>query len=200
MNEIVIRSYSQPVETLIVSRADGTSRKIRGIAAVYYNGQPGSEFRLGQNIMERIAPGAFDHLLEDDVMARVDHDGKLIVGRNKQNMRLWSTSRGMEYEIDLKPTTAGNDLWENAQSGIIKGSSFQAVVNFGDKKSVTWSRDGKQDILTVKRYEQLIDVAPVSNPAYKASTCEAVMRSLDEHNLMNETIKRIARANFLLGK
>jgi HK97 family phage prohead protease len=193
----IIRYQELPVEGLTLERGEGGGRKVRGIASVYFNGQAGTQYSLGENIVERIAPGAWDALLNDDCIACVNHDSKSIVGRNGKTLKLWTTARGLEYEIDLRNTSAANDLWENVQAGNIRGSSFKAVVDLTDKSAVAWSKDGKTDVLTIKRFDRLKDVSPVTEPAYKATEVAAVVRSLEEHNAYEQTLKRIAIANSL---
>lgn len=196
----ISRSYGIGVEAIVLQRGDTQTRKIRGVASVYYDASiPGTTYQLSEGITERIAPGAFDHLLADDVIACVDHDGKMIVGRNGSNLKLWSSPRGLEYEIDLPNTTVANDLWENVQRGIIRGSSFKAALKM-DKSCVEWSRDGKQDVLTIKRFDKLKDVCPVSDPAYKGTDVAAVVRSLEDHRANEETIKRLAKLQEINGK
>jgi HK97 family phage prohead protease len=193
----IVRQYSGQVEGLTLQRGDNAQRKIRGVASVYFDGTAGTTYDLSENIVERIAPGAFDSLLQDDVIACVDHDGKLIVGRNKANMKLWSSPRGLEYEIDLANTTAANDLWSNVTAGIIRGSSFKATLKMNDKNCVEWTRDGSKDVLTIKKFDRLKDVSCVSDPAYRGTDCSAIQRSLDQYKLDMETIKRVARMQII---
>lgn len=191
---IEISRYSDcPIEGLTIERANGPStRKIRGVASVYYNGTEGTEYKLGKNIVERIAPGAWDHLVNSDCMLCFDHDAKTIVSRTPHTLRLWTTQRGLEYEGDLGTTTAANDLWDNVSRGLLKGSSFRAGYNPGDRSQVEWSVDkatGK-DVCLIKRFSNLIDVSAVTTPAYKATDTQAIQRSLEEWKLSEET-KRI---------
>ena len=46
-------------------RIDGDSKKIRGVASVFYNGKPETEYRLWTNTVERVLPSAFDRVIEE---------------------------------------------------------------------------------------------------------------------------------------
>jgi HK97 family phage prohead protease len=183
------RFNAQPVELLSVQR-EGGQRKIRGLASLYYDGTPGSEYQLGENLFERIARGAWDNRLTDDVSARVNHDPKLTVGRTPKTLQLWATARGLEYEITLPNTSKASDLWEEVSNDIIRGSSFHALVA---DDGVEYQRDNEKRIVLIKKFEKLLDVAPVNSPAYVGSDCSAVVRAYESWEMKEATRERMDR-------
>ena len=71
-----------------VKRADDGDDKppvITGYGAVFYDpNDPGTEFRIWDDMVERIMPGAFDRAIrEDDVRSFFNHDENIILGRNR---------------------------------------------------------------------------------------------------------------------
>lgn len=141
---------------------DGSeSRTIRGYAAVYN--------KDSQNFgpfIERIAPGAFDDVLNDDVVALFNHDPNLPLARSGAGLTLGSDDTGLYYEFDAPNTTIGSDLLENVRSGVIKQSSFAFTVK-EQKRTV---RNGQPDLRTIIKVERLYDVSPVTYPAYPDTT------------------------------
>ena len=138
-------------------RADGESRKVVGYAAVF---DKDSE-NLG-GFVERIAPGAFDGVLKDDVAALLNHDPNFVLARNNKTLKLEVDKVGLRYEFEAPNTTAGNDLIENLRLGNISKSSFAFSVDEDD-----WDvRSDGPDMRTIKRVKRLYDVSPVTYPAY----------------------------------
>lgn len=183
-----------PIETLTVQERDGKSRKVlRGLAAVYHDGSPGTEYRLQGNLFERFAPGVFEEALEraDDIPLTINHDPKQVLAwKNTGRLKLSTSSRGLHYEAALTNTQRANDTFEDVLAGNYKGSSFRFAVDYSDRKSVTFIKEKDKEIALIKRIARLEDVSVVTVPAYSAASVEAAMRGLDK---WNETEARIAR-------
>ena len=163
----------------IEDRADGEGPSITGLAAVYYDGTPRTEFKLGPNMVERIMPGAFSRALDgkDDVVALFNHDANQVLGRMPKTLQLTNSDSGLRYRITPPNTQPGRDTAENIRAGNVRGSSFSFAVT--DQKFDT--EDGVE--VREIRGVELFDVGPVTFPAYKATTAEAASkdfrRSLD---------------------
>lgn len=142
----------------VETRAEVAGNRLRGYAAVY-----GPMARIG-NTWESIAPGAFDEALKrDDVVALVNHDASQLLGRTEAGtLRLGSDSRGLEFEVDLPNTAAGDAVREYVSRGDMRGASFGFIP--GDDQ-LTVAKDGRQH-RTHTRVAQLIDVSVVTLPAY----------------------------------
>lgn len=161
---------SKPQAIELRAAQDGTAI-LAGYAIVYNS--------LSQNLggfVERILPGAADKSLADHVrvLARYNHDDNWLLGATDSGtLRLASDSTGLQYEVDLPNTTAGNDVRELAARGDLRNSSFAFYVpENGDEWGVT---DQGFPLRTIRAL-QLVDVAPVNSPAYLDST--AGLRSL----------------------
>ena len=136
------------------------SRTVEGYAAVFNSD---SELIYG-SFIERIAPGAFDDVLNDDAVALFNHDPNLILARNKVNMTIKQDDKGLLYRFDAPNTTAGNDLLENLRLGNVRTSSFAFTIA---EEKWTYSDDrAKPSIRTITKIERLFDVSPVTYPAY----------------------------------
>jgi len=156
-------------------RADEESRTITGYAALFNTlSDPLGGFR------EKIAPGAFDNVLKDDVRALVNHDSNLILARSPKTLKLSIDERGLKYEFEAPKTSAGNDILESVKRGDINQSSFAFSVNEDE-----WKEDDEQRVIReIKSFKRLYDVSPVTFPAYPDTT--VAKRSLDAFNESKE--------------
>jgi HK97 family phage prohead protease len=158
----------------LVKRADGKDL-ITGYASVFYDANdPGTEYPLWDDLVERIRPGAFDRALSEkhDCRALKNHDPNLILGRTGPGtLRLSIDAKGLKYECDPPDTQAGRDTVAELQRGDLSGSSFcflptrttwEEVRDPADANSVTYVR-WIEDLT-------LFDVGPVTYPAYESST------------------------------
>lgn len=155
----------------VQSRADGKP-VISGYAAVFYNANdPGTEYRMYSDMVERIMPGAFDKTLrEDDIRGMFNHNDNYILGRVKAGtMRLSVDSRGLKYEIDPPDAQYARDVMESIRRGDITGSSFLF-------KPVTNTYCEVEGNYIIERNEvKLYEVGPQPFPAYEST--EAGVRS-----------------------
>ncbi len=146
---------------------------IEGYAAVFYDGSKGTEFEFWDGIKERVQPGAFDKALKrgrDDVLALFNHSPNQVLGRSGSGTLELSVDKvGLRYKIQSGDTTIARDVREHIKRGDITGSSFGFIA---EEERVTTDAKGKTEIrelLSVK----LLDVSPVTIPAYDATTVEA---------------------------
>ena len=118
-------------------------------------------------IRESIAPGAFDRTLAagHDILALIDHDPARVIGRTKnRSLTLESTSRGLEFLIDLPTTAQASDVWQMARSEYLGGVS----IGFGSYEDE--STDSERRLTNI----DLREISIVSSiPAYKDTTVEA---------------------------
>ena len=125
---------------------------------------------------EPTAGGGLDLTEHVRVIARTNHNSDYLLGvTDAGTLRLFLGDEGVDYEIDLPNTTYGRDLAVSARRGDYRYSSFAfRVLPDGEQ----WSY-GENDQL-VRRITglRLIDVAPVADPAYWASSAE-MLRSFD---------------------
>lgn len=146
---------------------------------------------------EKFEPGAFTaSLIEraNDIFATWQHDVADTIGRSPTTLTLREDETGLFYEID--PPTWADRYIESIQRGDVRGSSFtfSATVDEYDYES-----DPNYVIRTVKRAE-LFEVAPVTMPAYPAST--AGIRSDDQvaQAILLEKQKRQSKTSDYLAR
>ena len=153
-------------------RAAGDKRKIGGYAAVFN--------KLSQNLggfVEQLAPSVFNKSKGDgwpDVMARFNHEDAGLLGTTaSRTLQLKIDEFGLLYEVD--PPQARADIVELVERGDVAKSSFAfRVPKGGDEWSTTDLGFPLRTLISV----QLVDVAPVTIPAYLDTT--AALRSLAE--------------------
>ena len=143
--------------------AEQNGNTIRGYAAVYNSD---SEWMGG--FYEQIATGAFDGVMDNDVRAYFNHDENLLLGRvSSGTLRISTDKRGLFYEVDLPNTTYANDLAELMKRGDVNQSSFAFLI----EKDRWEQRDGTTYRI-IEKVSRLLDVSPVSQPAYPDATSE----------------------------
>lgn len=164
------------IEPIRVEKRDDGSRKIVGLAAVYYDGTPRTEYTIWEGVRERIRHGAFAALLKagTDTRALFNHDPDNLLGRTTTgSLKLKSTRFGLEYEITPPDTQTARDVVALLQRGDLTGSSFSFLI--GEE---SWKEDEKGDeVREIKQVAKLFDVGPVTFPCYEATTANA--RSLE---------------------
>jgi hypothetical protein len=160
----------------LTERAEGQPPLIAGYAAVYYDpANPGTEFKLWSDAVERIMPGAFDRAVkEDDVRALFNHQPSMILGRTVPGtLRLSVDSKGLRYEIEPPDTQIGRDLVTSIKRKDVTGSSFAFIVTDERPRKVKSDpSDLKSPDLFIREIHgvKLFDVGPVVYPAYEATT------------------------------
>lgn len=151
-------------------------RMIVGYAAVFYRADdPGTEYRLWSDTVERIMDGAFDGALKDKDLVRglTNHDPCWLLGRSDQGtVRLAVDKIGLRYEIDPPDTQAGRDTVALLERGDLDGSSFGFRVSGSKRGKTAWieeARDGRTLYVREIRDLELVDVGPVTFPAYEST-------------------------------
>lgn len=178
------RSIKGTVE--VRKREDGGST-IHGVAAVFDS--------LSENLggfREQIKPGAFDDTDKNDVRGLFNHDSNFILGRTKsKTVRLKTSKRGLEYEIDLPDTQTIRDLvLAPIERGDVDQSSFGFIIGAGND---TWDEDEEGRLIrTIHAIGELFDVSPVTFPAYRDTTVGA--RSLKNWQSERESLAVQAQA------
>lgn len=180
MRDLELRNHSGAVEF----RASDKGGTLVGYASVFN--------KLSQNLggfVERVDPGAFNKSLADGVpvFARYNHDDNHLLGTTEaETLRLLVDGTGLRYEVDLPDTSSGRDVRVLAERGDLRHSSF-AFRTLDDDWDFTPEGFPLRTLLAV----QLVDVAPVNNPAYRDTTTG--LRSLADHlKLGIEQVKEAA--------
>ena len=158
-------------EIKVETRADGGSMLV-GYGAVFYReGEAGTEYRLGPDVVERISPTAFSRALSEkqNVRGAFNHDPNVVLGSTEAGtMRLSVDARGLKYEIDYNEKDPDHvRVKEKISRGDVKGSSFAFSLNGKGGQRFEKAKDyDVRNILDV----DLFDVGPVTYPAYEGTT------------------------------
>lgn len=113
----------------------------------------------------------------DDIRALVNHEPSLILGRNVSGtLRVSEDSTGLHYEIDADERQSyAKDLLVSLERGDVTQSSFGFHALDDD-----WSLDEDDTPLRSVRKLALLDVSPVTYPAYLSSESKVSTRALDQ--------------------
>jgi HK97 family phage prohead protease len=168
------RSRREPVT---FEQAEGSIGQISGYAAVF-NEETLIKAEGGVAWRERLHPDAFNDVLagggERDTIGAFNHKAEFLLGRTSSGtLRLSRDAHGLRYVIDLPDTGAGRDVQALVKRGDLKGSSFRFAVSEGGFSIVERGRPGEPPLLQVNRIKSLMDVGPVSEPAYEGTTVSA---------------------------
>lgn len=121
---------------------------------------------------EVILPGAFDGVMNDDVRALFNHDSSKILGRTtSKTLRISLSEKGLGYDVDLPDTTYANDLAVSVARRDITQSSFGFIVE-EDLRQVEETETDVTYTRQIVRFKQLLDVSPVTFPAYEDTVTE----------------------------
>lgn len=114
---------------------------------------------------EVIKRGAFRSVLRSDktdVRALFNHDPSMVLGRQRAGtLELKEDERGLFYRVELPDTQVARDLVVSMERGDIAHSSFAFIVG---RSGQDWNDD--LDERTITEFSGLMDVSPVTFPAY----------------------------------
>lgn len=164
------------------------SRTIGGYASVF--NKPSSN--LG-GFIEQVDSRAFNKSAGDGfpgVVARFNHQDQFLLGTTRSGtLRLSVDGNGLAYEVDVPQTR--QDVLELVQRGDVTKSSF-AFITHEDQWSMSEQNYPVRTLMKV----QLVDVAPVTTPAYPDSS--AGLRSLATAKEAEfEEVRKLAQENEL---
>ena len=136
-----------------------------------------STYELWPGATESVAPGAFANTLGGDIRALIDHETRLVLGRNKSGtLELREDSHGLWGRVKINPNDQDAvNLYERVKRGDVDQCSFGFdIINedteVRDDGSVHWT------IREVKLYE----VSVVTFPAYTETSVSARKRDFEE--------------------
>lgn len=144
---------------------------ISGYFAVF-----GSEYELWPGASESVDPHAFDKALDDDIRCLINHDTRLVLGRNiAGTLQLRVEEKGLWGEVKINPNDQDAvNVYERVKRGDVNQCSFGFDIvaeEFEDRgDSVHWT------IKAVKLYE----VSVVTFPAYEETGVEARKRQVED--------------------
>ena len=169
---------------------DRQSRQMRAIASKFntrdseeglflecYFSVFNSIYELWDGATESVAPGAFTNTLGGDIRALIDHETRLVLGRNKAGtLELREDAHGLWGRVKVNPNDQDAvNLYERVKRGDVDQCSFGFDIVREDTEirqdnTVHWT------IREVKLYE----VSVVTFPAYTDTSVSARRRDFDE--------------------
>jgi len=167
------RRTVRTVMTEYQTREDDTGRHISGYFAVF-----NSNYEIGPDMTESVAPGAFSNsLVGGDIRALTNHDTTLVLGRTKAHtLELREDERGLWGDITINPNDGDAvNTWERVRRGDVDQCSFGFEIvaeetDFLDDGSVHWTI----------REVNLFEVSVCTFPAYEATSISARTAERDE--------------------
>lgn len=168
MKENQVRGFLSEFTT----REDGEQPVIEGYFSVF-----NTNYDMGFDMSESIAPGAFTKSLSNDVRALINHDTTLVLGRTSAHtLELREDSHGLWGKITINPKDSdAMNLYERVKRGDVNQCSFGFnIVNeeteFRDDGSVHW---------TITEAD-LHEVSVCTFPAYEETAVSARAHDLEE--------------------
>jgi HK97 family phage prohead protease len=152
-------------------RAEGDKPPVITGYAAKFNSR--SELIMGR-FYEVVAKGAFaDSLVNDDIRALIDHDSKLVLGRNRsRTLKLREDDIGLQVEISPPDTQYARDVMVSVKRGDITGMSFAFIT-----EADSWDFSETETAVRTLNKVSLNDVSIVTFPAY--TTTEVDIRSFE---------------------
>lgn len=135
-----------------------------------------SNYELWDGATESVAPGAFSETLSGDIRALIDHETRLVLGRNKAGtLELREDSRGLWGRITVnRDDVDAMNLYSRIQRGDVDQCSFGFEI-----LEEEFTQDGDKVHWTIKKV-RLYEVSVVTFPAYEETGVAARKRQLNE--------------------
>ena len=162
-----IRNLKTPVK--VEKREDGSIKSIVGYPIVYNKDSEDMGF------IERIAPGAATNALKkSDIRGLKNHDASLIFARTGVNLTLTEDKDGVKMEATPVDTHNFRETAKEVDLGLLDGQSFAFRIKGDEWKGL----DTDNPIRTITEFEAILDVGPVTYPAYPDTSVG--LRTLDK--------------------
>jgi HK97 family phage prohead protease len=174
----------------VENRSSGGLRRIGGLGVPY--GKP-----------SRLLPGGFREVVENtalaktladkvNVVSRLEHHPEWLLGStDAQTMRLRNDPNvGLDYEVDLPDTTAGNDTYALTKRGDLRSASMGFIA---------YQEEFRHEGATLVRHLisiRLTEISPTATPAY-AQTQTALRHLAQQVGEDPDDIFELARKNEL---
>ena len=172
-NSTLERSYA---DCAVEIRSDSASGQFRigGIGAPFHRR---SQLLAGGSVghfYEVLDPNTFEESRSQgwpSVCCRAEHDQRMLLGAvHSRTLALTITPKGVDYECILPPSPLGHNTYASVARSDYPGSSFvfQCTAD-------SFSYEGGAALRTIQA-ARMVEIGPVSNPAYKDSS--VALRSL----------------------
>lgn len=149
--------------------------------------------------IETIKPTALNKANMDNVVALINHDRSLVMGRTTSDtLKLEVDEFGLKYIINPPDTTYARDLIKSMKRGDISQSSFAFSLDYSTDDADTWEFDEDRElyIRTINQFNSISDVSIVTVPAYSDTQVVVAQRSLENHK--NELEQQLNKRKMLI--
>ena len=146
-------------------RLAGDGKTLKGYAATF--NKQSQDDSLG--FREVCRKGMFARSIRSkaDVRCLHNHRAELLLGRTKSGtLRCAEDNTGLEFECDLPDTTVGNDVRELCRRGDLDEMSFGFIAQDQEWEDGEDERHGGKCAIRNLLDVDLLDVSPVTYPAY----------------------------------
>ncbi len=134
--------------------------------------------------IERIAPGAFDDVLNDDVRCLFNHDPNFVLARSINGtgtLKLEVDNVGLKYTYTTPDRSYAEDLANAIALGDVSQSSF--AFEIAEEMWMYGENEGDLDTRIISKFKKLYDVSPVTYPAYQDTEVAEESRSAAIKNI-----------------
>jgi HK97 family phage prohead protease len=144
------------------------------LAAVFYRlDNEETQYRVDYDMVERIMPGAFDAFIASDLdcTCSPDHDDRLLLGRRESGrLTITADDRGLRYSVPYDETDPDHQrIAAKIRRRDITGSSIRFIPI-----EERWLRDADSGLIIRELVAaDIMQLGPVTNPAYRGTTAEA---------------------------
>lgn len=153
-------------------RADDDRKEIAGYFAVFDD-----EYKVFDYLTESIAPGAFADSIKGDVRCCWNHDTGIVLGRTSASTLILTEDDHGLYGV-CKINENDSDA-VNAYERIKRGDVSQCSIGFQVVQE-SWEDRGESSHVTIEK-ANLLEVSPVTFPAYESTAIQARSDELKDH-------------------
>ena len=140
----------------------------------------------GVDYFERIEPTAFEEADMNDVVFRVDHEGRVYARTSAGTVRVWTDEHGLAQRTDLSKTQTAKELFYDIKAGNYPKMSFAFTVSEDHFDKETNTR-------VIDRIAKVFDIAPVSFPANPTTELSVATRDYFNGVIEMEKAERLER-------
>jgi len=178
------REYRSMNITEIAEGSEKNDYTVEGYASTY---EPYKLLTIdGVDYYERIEPTAFDDADMNDVVFRVDHEGRVYARTSAGTVDIWRDEHGLGQRTDLSKTQQARDLFADIEAGNYPKMSFAFTVAEDHFDSDTNTR-------VIDRIAKVFDVSPVSFPANPTTELSVATRDYFNGVIEMEKAERLER-------
>lgn len=196
-----VRTITAKVQVRTIGEGDDAQQVIEGYALKF--NQWSNNLGFWVPVIERIMPNALDNADMSDVKCLFNHNADMPLGRNTVqkgqpgNLQLNIDNIGLHYRCVPTDTSFSRDLIANIQAGVVNQCSFAfELPDDSDNPDVPsydvqYNEDTGTYEATVNRFKAILDVSPVTFPAYDDTEVAVGERCANKiENLISKRKKR----------